>query len=160
MSDVLSHIVEFFANTNILTIMIAVSGWIFVYKDARALQVRSETWSIIKNLSDNLKEIETSTRKFWISSDADSLDPMIFQSEITTLLGETERWMGHLHKRVPIKEDYKPLIKAIFKHATLDSEQRKVKNLPKRNSANALVASNIKQVKAIVDNTYTKKFYD
>ena len=54
---------QYLASSGILAIMTAIIGWVFVYKNSRALQKRSETWSIVKNVSDNLKEIESSSRK-------------------------------------------------------------------------------------------------
>ncbi|HCD6780761.1 TPA: hypothetical protein NDW07_003281, partial [Enterobacter hormaechei] len=101
---------QYLASSGILAIVTALIGWVFVYNNSRALQKRSETWSIVKNVSDNLKEIESSSRKFWVPSDSKEIDAMSFQNEITALLAETERWLNHLKQRIEIDGDYKPLI--------------------------------------------------
>ncbi|EEL2425379.1 hypothetical protein G9L07_004368, partial [Salmonella enterica subsp. enterica serovar Montevideo] len=112
------RLLQYLASSGVIAILTALTGWVFVYRNSRALQKRSETWSIVKNVSDNLKEIESASRKFWIPGDSKEIDAMSFQNEITALLAETERWLNHLKQRINIEGDYKPLIADLFKDAT------------------------------------------
>lgn len=149
---------QYIASSGILAIITALIGWVFVYNNSRALQKRSETWSIVKNVSDNLKEIESSSRKFWVPSDSKEIDAMSFQNEITALLAETERWLNHLKQRIEIKGDYKPLVTDLFKDATANIE--KVNNYDKsqRTRVSVLVSRRTKIIKSLVDESYQAKF--
>ncbi|HCD6032273.1 TPA: hypothetical protein NDT46_003996, partial [Enterobacter hormaechei] len=131
---------QYLASSGILAIVTALIGWVFVYNNSRALQKRSETWSIVKNVSDNLKEIESSSRKFWVPSDSKEIDAMSFQNEITALLAETERWLNHLKQRIEIDGDYKPLITDLFKDATANIEKVKTYDKSQRTRVSVLVS--------------------
>lgn len=132
---------QYLASSGILAIVTALIGWVFVYNNSRALQKRSETWSIVKNVSDNLKEIESSSRKFWVPSDSKEIDAMSFQNEITALLAETERWLNHLKQRIEIDGDYKPLITDLFKDATANIEKVKTYDKSQRTRVSVLAVS-------------------
>ncbi|HCT3358621.1 TPA: hypothetical protein OTT53_001657 [Enterobacter cloacae] len=149
---------QYLASSGILAIITALIGWIFVYNNSRALQKRSETWSIVKNVSDNLKEIESSSRKFWVPSDSKEIDAMSFQNEITALLAETERWLNHLKQRIEIDGDYKPLITDLFKDATANIEKVKTYDKSQRTRVSVLVSKRTKIIKALVDESYQAKF--
>ena len=133
---------QYLASSGILAIVTALIGWVFVYNNSRALQKRSETWSIVKNVSDNLKEI----------------DAMSFQNEITALLAETERWLNHLKQRIEIDGDYKPLITDLFKDATANIEKVKTYDKSQRTRVSVLVSRRTKIIKALVDESYQAKF--
>ncbi|HCD9190007.1 TPA: hypothetical protein NEG39_005014, partial [Enterobacter hormaechei] len=141
---------QYLASSGILAIVTALIGWVFVYNNSRALQKRSETWSIVKNVSDNLKEIESSSRKFWVPSDSKEIDAMSFQNEITALLAETERWLNHLKQRIEIDGDYKPLITDLFKDATANIEKVKTYDKSQRTRVSVLVSRRTKIIKALV----------
>ncbi len=141
---------QYLASSGILAIITALIGWVFVYNNSRALQKRSETWSIVKNVSDNLKEIESSSRKFWVPSDSKEIDAMSFQNEITALLAETERWLNHLKQRIEIDGDYKPLITDLFKDATANIEKVKTYDKSQRTRVSVLVSKRTKIIKALV----------
>lgn len=145
---------QYLASSGILAIVTALIGWVFVYNNSRALQKRSETWSIVKNVSDNLKEIESSSRKFWVPSDSKEIDAMSFQNEITALLAETERWLNHLKQRIEIDGDYKPLITDLFKDATANIEKVKTYDKSQRTRVSVLVSRRTKIIKALVDESY------
>lgn len=149
---------QYLASSGILAIITALIGWVFVYNNSRALQKRSETWSIVKNVSDNLKEIESSSRKFWVPSDSKEIDAMSFQNEITALLAETERWLNHLKQRIEIDGDYKPLITDLFKDATANIEKVKTYDKSQRTRVSVLVSKRTKIIKALVDESYQAKF--
>ncbi|HCD3107115.1 TPA: hypothetical protein NBM66_004339, partial [Enterobacter hormaechei] len=149
---------QYLASSGILAIVTALIGWVFVYNNSRALQKRSETWSIVKNVSDNLKEIESSSRKFWVPSDSKEIDAMSFQNEITALLAETERWLNHLKQRIEIDGDYKPLITDLFKDATANIEKVKTYDKSQRTRVSVLVSRRTKIIKALVDESYQAKF--
>ncbi|MGS6295654.1 hypothetical protein ACVGWR_03430 [Enterobacter hormaechei] len=149
---------QYLASSGILAIVTALIGWVFVYNNSRALQKRSETWSIVKNVSDNLKEIESSSRKFWVPSDSKEIDAMSFQNEITALLAETERWLNHLKQRIEIDGDYKPLITDLFKDATANIEKVKTYGKSQRTRVSVLVSRRTKIIKALVDESYQAKF--
>lgn len=149
---------QYLASSGILAIITALIGWVFVYNNSRALQKRSETWSIVKNVSDNLKEIESSSRKFWVPSDSKEIDAMSFQNEITALLAETERWLNHLRQRIEIDGDYKPLITDLFKDATANIEKVKTYDKSQRTRVSVLVSKRTKIIKALVDESYQAKF--
>ncbi|HAS1396917.1 TPA: hypothetical protein I4D30_22065, partial [Enterobacter hormaechei] len=138
---------QYLASSGILAIVTALIGWVFVYNNSRALQKRSETWSIVKNVSDNLKEIESSSRKFWVPSDSKEIDAMSFQNEITALLAETERWLNHLKQRIEIDGDYKPLITDLFKDATANIEKVKTYDKSQRTRVSVLVSRRTKIIK-------------
>ncbi|HCD3724634.1 TPA: hypothetical protein NBO33_004984, partial [Enterobacter hormaechei] len=148
---------QYLASSGILAIVTALIGWVFVYNNSRALQKRSETWSIVKNVSDNLKEIESSSRKFWVPSDSKEIDAMSFQNEITALLAETERWLNHLKQRIEIDGDYKPLITDLFKDATANIEKVKTYDKSQRTRVSVLVSRRTKIIKALVDESYQAK---
>lgn len=149
---------QYLASSGILAIMTAIIGWVFVYKNSRALQKRSETWSIVKNVSDNLKEIESSSRKFWVPSESKEMDAMSFQNEITALLAETERWLNHLKQRIEINGDFKPLITDLFKDATANIEKVHTYDKSQRTRVSVLVSRRTKIIKALVDESYQAKF--
>ncbi|EOZ3753547.1 hypothetical protein M9Y55_19010 [Klebsiella oxytoca] len=149
---------QYLASSGILAIMTAIIGWVFVYKNSRALQKRSETWSIVKNVSDNLKEIESSSRKFWVPSESKEMDAMSFQNEITALLAETERWLNHLKQRIEINSDFKPLITDLFKDATANIEKVHTYDKSQRTRVSVLVSRRTKIIKALVDESYQAKF--
>ncbi|EPE9326982.1 hypothetical protein ACU7TN_004750 [Enterobacter asburiae] len=149
---------QYLASSGILAIITALIGWVFVYNNSRALQKRSETWSIVKNVSDNLKEIESSSRRFWVPSDSKEIDAMSFQNEITALLAETERWLNHLKQRIEIDGDYKPLITDLFKDATANIEKVKTYDKSQRTRVSVLVSKRTKIIKALVDESYQAKF--
>lgn len=149
---------QYLASSGILAIVTALIGWVFVYNNSRALQKRSETWSIVKNVSDNLKEIESSSRKFWVPSDLKEIDAMSFQNEITALLAETERWLNHLKQRIEIDGDYKPLITDLFKDATANIEKVNTYDKSQRTRVSVLVSRRTKIIKALVDESYQAKF--
>ena len=149
---------QYLASSGILAIVTALIGWVFVYNNSRALQKRSETWSIVKNVSDNLKEIESSSRKFWVPSDSKEIDAMSFQNEITALLAETERWLNHLKQRIKIDGDYKPLITDLFKDATSNIEKVQTYDKSQRTRVSVLVSKRTKIIKALVDESYQAKF--
>ncbi|HCI0080648.1 TPA: hypothetical protein ACNH8U_001107 [Klebsiella pneumoniae] len=149
---------QYLASSGILAIMTAIIGWFFVYKNSRALQKRSETWSIVKNVSDNLKEIESSSRKFWVPSESKEMDAMSFQNEITALLAETERWLNHLKQRIEINGDFKPLITDLFKDATANIEKAHTFDKSQRTRVSVLVSRRTKIIKALVDESYQTKF--
>ena len=149
---------QYLASSGILAIATALIGWVFVYNNSRALQKRSETWSIVKNVSDNLKEIESSSRKFWVPSDSKEIDAMSFQNEITALLAETERWLNHLKQRIEIDGDYKPLITDLFKDATSNIEKVQTYDKSQRTRVSVLVSRRTKIIKALVDESYQAKF--
>lgn len=149
---------QYLASSGILAIVTALIGWVFVYNNSRALQKRSETWSIVKNVSDNLKGIESSSRKFWVPSDSKEIDAMSFQNEITALLAETERWLNHLKQRIEIDGDYKPLITDLFKDATANIEKVKTYDKSQRTRVSVLVSRRTKIIKALVDESYQAKF--
>jgi len=151
-------LMKYLASSGLLAIITALLGWIFVYKNSRALQRRSETWSIVKNVSDNLKEIESSSRKFWLPGDDKTIDAMSFQNEITALLAETERWLTHLKQRINIESDYKPLITDIFKDATADIEKVSEFSKTKRTRTNTLISKRTKIIKALIDESYQSEF--
>jgi hypothetical protein len=151
-------LMKYLASSGLLAIITALLGWVFVYKNSRALQRRSETWSIVKNVSDNLKEIESSSRKFWLPGDDKTIDAMSFQNEITALLAETERWLTHLKQRINIESDYKPLITDIFKDATADIEKVSEFSKTKRTRTNTLISKRTKIIKALIDESYQSEF--
>lgn len=150
--------VKYLASSGMLAILTALIGWIFVYKNSRALQKRSETWSIVKNVSDNLKEIESSSRKFWIPSDSKEIDAMSFQNEITALLAETERWLNHLKQRININNDFKPLMVDLFKDATANIEKAASYNKSQRTRVSNLISKRAKIVRALIDEAYQSEF--
>lgn len=149
---------KYLAESGLLAILTALIGWGFVYKNSRSLQRRSETWSIVKNVSDNLKEIENSSRKFWLPSDDKTIDAVSFQNEVTALLAETERWLTHLKHRINIKSDYKPLITDLFKDATANIEKAGDYSKPQRSRTSTLISKRAKIIKALVDDSYQKEY--
>ena len=149
---------QYLASSGILAIVTALIGWVFVYNNSRALQKRSETWSIVKNVSDNLKEIESSSRKFWVPSDSKEIDAMSFQNEITALLAETERWLNHLKQRIEIDGAYRPLRTELFKDATSNIEKVQTYDKSQRTRVSVLVSRRTKIIKALVDESYQAKF--
>lgn len=156
--DFIISILKYLAESGLLAICTALIGWIFVYKNSRSLQKRSETWSIVKNVSDNLKEIETSSRKFWVPSDQKEIDAMSFQNEVTALLAETERWLTHLKQRIKINGDYKPLIVDLFKDATLNIEKASSYDKSQRTRVSILISKRAKIIKALIDESYQTEF--
>ena len=149
---------KYIADSGFLAITTALIGWIFVYNNSRALQKRSETWSIVKNVSDNLKEIESISRKFWIPSDSKEVDAMSFQNEITSLLAETERWLNHLKQRITINGDFKPLITDLFKDATTNIEKVGIYDKNQRTRTSIIISKRAKTIKSLIDESYQDKF--
>ncbi|MEJ5072425.1 hypothetical protein WH357_08770 [Enterobacter ludwigii] len=156
--DANPSILQTLASSGVLAILTALIGWVFVYNNSRALQKRSETWSIVKNVSDNLKEIESSSRKFWVPSDSKEIDAMSFQNEITALLAETERWLNHLKQRIEIDGDFKPLIADLFKDATANIEKAQSYDKSQRTRVSILVSKRTKIIKALIDESYQEEF--
>lgn len=156
--DSILKFLKYLAESGVLAIITALIGWIFVYKNSRALQRRSETWSIVKNVSDNLKEIESSSRKFWLPGDDKAIDAMSFQNEVTALLAETERWLNHLKQRINIQSDYKPLIADLFKDATANIEKVGEYSKSQRTRTSVLISKRAKIIKALIDESYQSEF--
>ncbi|HCW99145.1 MAG: hypothetical protein E6556_04520 [Pantoea sp.] len=156
--DSILKFLKYLAESGLLAIITALIGWIFVYKNSRALQRRSETWSIVKNVSDNLKEIESSSRKFWLPGDDKAIDAMSFQNEVTALLAETERWLNHLKQRINIQSDYKPLIADLFKDATANIEKVGEYSKSQRTRTSVLISKRAKIIKALIDESYQSEF--
>lgn len=156
--DCILKFLKYLAESGLLAIITALIGWIFVYKNSRALQRRSETWSVVKNVSDNLKEIESSSRKFWLSNDDKAIDAMSFQNEVTALLAETERWLNHLKQRINIKNDFKPLIADLFKDATANIEKVSEYSKSQRTRTSVLISKRAKVIKALIDESYQSEF--
>lgn len=152
------RLLQYLASSGVIAILTALIGWVFVYRNSRALQKRSEIWSIVKNVSDNLKEIESASRKFWIPGDSKEIDAMSFQNEITALLAETERWLNHLKQRINIEGDYKPLIADLFKDATSNIEKAQEYDKSQRTRISVLVSKRAKIIKSLIDESYQKKF--
>lgn len=156
-------ILESFVKTGGLAIVVAIAGWVFVYKNSRALQKRSETWAIVKNTSDLLKEIESSARKFWLPNDDKFTNTFAYQVEINNFISELERWMVQLEKRIPDKkklnDDYKTHITQIFRDATYNMET--VSNTPEmqRMRITSTVARLTKRIKDRVDTAYEMEFF-
>jgi len=149
---------KFVASIGLVSVLTSIFGWFFVYKNSRLLQKRSETWSIVKNISDNLKEIEVSARKYWLPNDDKLINGMIFQHEVTSLLGETERWLIHLSYRIDIAGDYKPMVTDLFRDATADIEKFTDLSEQKRLRISAVVSKRTKIIKSLIDESYRKKF--
>lgn len=156
--DSILKFLKYLAESGLLAIITALIGWIFVYKNSRALQRRSETWSIVKNVSDNLKEIESSSRKFWLPGDDKTIDAMSFQNEVTALLAETERWLNHLKQRINIQSDFKPLIADLFKDATANIEKVGEYSKSQRTRTSVLISKRAKIIKALIDESYQSEF--
>lgn len=157
---IMETIKTLFVDTGLIAIITALIGWVFIYKDTRALQKRNETWSIIKNLSDTLKEIETSSQKFWTPHDnSKSLEAQSFQNEINLLLEETERWIEHLNIRLPIDKNYSSLISDLFNDTTHDIENIQSHNINKRNRQVLLISKRAKVIKKMIDRSYREKFF-
>lgn len=156
--DSILNVLKYLAESGLLAIITALIGWVFVYKNSRALQRRSETWSIVKNISDNLKEIEGSSRKFWLPGDDKVIDAMSFQNEVTALLAETERWLTHLKQRISVKGDYKPMIADLFKDATANIEMVASYSKSQRTRTSVLVSKRAKIIKALIDESYQAEF--
>ncbi len=156
-------ILESFAKTGVLALVVAIAGWVFVYKNSRALQRRSETWAIVKNISDLLKDIEASSRKYWLPGDEKFISSFAYQMEVTSFISELERWMEQLEKRIPDKKkldnSYKNLISSIFREATYNIETVSSTPNMQRMRVTNNVSMHIKRVKTNVDIAYEKEFF-
>ncbi|HHQ6537149.1 TPA: hypothetical protein ACSTJY_002513 [Serratia fonticola] len=154
----LSGLVKILAESGLLAIIVAVSGWGFVYKNSRALQKRSETWAIVKNISDLLKDIESTSRKFWLPQDNKFISAMAYQVEINAYLSELERWLKYLSTRLPESEEHSDAMIKIFREATYDLE--KVKNIKEaqRMRTTLLVSKYTGSIRKNVDAKYERHF--
>lgn len=156
-------ILEALAKTGVLALVVAIAGWVFVYKNSRALQKRSETWAIVKNTSDLLKEIESSARKFWLPSDDKFTSTFAYQVEVNAYISELERWMLQLEKRIPDKsklnDDYKTHITQIFRDATYNMETASSTPEMQRMRITNTVSRITKRVKDNIDSAYELEFF-
>ncbi|GAA3588977.1 hypothetical protein GCM10023078_15840 [Gibbsiella greigii] len=154
----LGDVIKYLAETGVLAIVVAVSGWAFVYKNSRALQKRSETWSIVKNISDLLKDIESSSRKFWLPQDNKFISPLAYQVEINSYLSELERWLKYLSTRVPESDEHSDAMIKIFREATYNLEKvREIKEI-QRMRTTMTVSKYTSSIKKNVDEKYEKHF--
>lgn len=154
----IASFVKLLAESGILAIIVAVAGWLFVYKNSRALQKRSETWAIVKNISDLLKEIESSSRKYWLPSDSKFTSPITYQVEINGHLSELERWLRFLSSRIPESEKCDDLMIKIFREATYDLEKANNIAEPQRMRTTVIISKYTSQIKSAVDSNYENHF--
>ncbi|QMG40059.1 hypothetical protein HVY60_05435 [Citrobacter freundii] len=155
---VLGGFIKALAETGILAIIVAAAGWGFVYKNSRALQKRSETWAIVKNISDLLKDIELSSRKFWLPHDNKFINPMTYQVEINGYLSELERWLDYLGTRVPDSSQHSAVMIKIFREATYNLEKVKETKESQRMRTTMIVSKYTGEIKRIVDQKYESHF--
>ncbi|CUZ53996.1 hypothetical protein UDZ25_05940 [Serratia marcescens] len=159
----LASLLEVLAKTGVLAVVVAISGWVFVYKNSRALQKRSETWAIVKNISDLLKDIESSSRGFWLPSDEKFTSQRSYQAEINGGLAELERWMEHLMLRINNKklldDTYKDTIVKIFRDATYNMEQASSTSEVQRMRITSTVSKHTKIMKERIDSAYEGEFF-
>lgn len=159
--ELLKHIsgfIKLLAEVGVLAIIVAIAGWLFVYKNSRALQKRSETWSIVKNISDLLKEIELSSRKFWLPHDNKFINPLTYQVEINGYLSELERWLGYLDTRIPDTPKYSDTMIKIFREATYNLEKVKETKETQRMRTTMVVSKYTSEIKKLVDQKYESHF--
>lgn len=154
----IASFVKLLAESGILAIIVAVAGWLFVYKNSRALQKRSETWAIVKNISDLLKEIESSSRKYWLPSDSKFTSPITYQVEINGHLSELERWLRFLSSRMPESGKCDDLMIKIFREATYDLEKANNIAEPQRMRTTVIISKYTSKIKSTVDSNYENHF--
>lgn len=154
----LTESIKYLAESGILAIIVAVSGWGFVYKNSRALQKRSETWAIVKNISDLLKDIESSSRKFWLPQDNKFISPITYQVEINAYLSELERWVKYLSTRIPESNQHSDAMIKIFREATYDLEKVKTIKESQRMRTAIIVSKYTNKIKKDVDEKYESHF--
>ncbi|KQN46804.1 hypothetical protein ASE93_11860 [Serratia sp. Leaf50] len=157
-------LLETLAKTGVLALIVAIAGWVFVYKNSRALQKRSETWAIVKNISDLLKDIESSSRGFWLPNDDKFISTIAYQVEVTSYIGELERWMEQLEKRISdrgkLDDSYKHHITQIFRDATYNMETVSSTPEMQRMRITSTVSRHTKRVKSSVDLAYESEFFN
>lgn len=154
----ISGLIKLLAEVGILAIIVAVAGWLFVYKNSRALQKRSETWSIVKNISDLLKDIELSSRKFWLPHDNKFINPLTYQVEINGYLSELERWLEYLDTRIPDTSKHSDMMIKIFREATYNLEKVKETQETQRMRTTMIVSKYTAEIKKLVDQKYESHF--
>lgn len=160
--ECISGSLKFLAANGILAVIIAVTGWVFVYKNSRALQKRNEVWAIVKNISDLLKEIEVSSRKFWVPHDGKFISGMSYQSEINTYIRELERWLSLLSMRVSndsLDLSYKSNVAEVFQYSTFDIEGVADMAETKRLRIITNISMRVRVIKDKVDLAYKKEFF-
>ncbi|EMO5719254.1 hypothetical protein RVW00_004293 [Enterobacter bugandensis] len=154
---------EALAKTGLLALFVALAGWFFVYKNSRSLQKRSETWAIVKNISDLLKEIETCSRKFWLPSDDKFLNAMSYQMEVSACISEVERWMALFESRISKKnmlsEDCANVITQIFREATFNIESVATTDKMQRMRVVSLLSKHSTRIKHYIDTGFTRQFF-
>ncbi|WP_148043839.1 hypothetical protein [Pseudomonas putida] len=67
----MTEIIKPLAETGVLAILLMLIGWVFVYKNSRALARQSEINSMAAALEKTLQEIADENYKFWKDTDAD-----------------------------------------------------------------------------------------
>ncbi|GAB1439063.1 hypothetical protein MASR2M36_18250 [Providencia sp.] len=147
-------LLKWLSESGLLAVSVALIGWFFVYRNSRALQKRSESWAIIKNISDTLKNIESTTQDFWLPESELFVDPMIFQSKINADLTDVQRWISLLENRIKLSDEIQTVLTHIFQNTTYDIEN--VKSIPasQRIRVVQLVHKRTNHIKMIIDGKY------
>lgn len=157
------ELLESLAKTGLLALFVAMAGWFFVYKNSRSLQKRSETWAIVKNISDLLKEVEGCSRKFWIPSDDKFLSAISYQMEVSAYISDIERWLVEFQKRIKTKNmpsgDCANVITQLFREATYDIEKVGEIDKMQRMRVVALLSKHANRIKYYVDSGFSKEFF-
>lgn len=152
---------SFLATSGLLAVSIAIVGWFFIYHNSRALQKRSETWAVVKNITDLLQSIESNSKEFWLENKGDEKnEPVYFEVNINNSLNELERWLKHYSLRVKNNDSQKcrDITVSIFKDSTMDAENQKEMSKNERMKRLKLVQLHTNNMKCIIDASFEKTY--
>jgi len=159
-SSILSIFSEL-SSSGTLAVLLALTGWFFIYFNSRLLQKRSETWAVVKNISDLLQEIENESKIFWLDT-GESNNALLYETKINSLLPELERWLNQLTYRVKKGKNkeimYKNGLVNIFKDATFDTENKKQMHQHKKLKKVVLIQKHTKNIKESIDDDFRVTF--
>lgn len=158
--DIFSSFISGLPLTSMLAVILALVGWYFIYTNSRSLQKRSETWAIVKNISDLLQEVEKEAKLFWLD-DQSAQNALLYEAKINSFLNEIERWISHLSKRVDGEKNrlaYKNDLVGIFKDSTFDTEN--IGSMGKTNKFRkiVLIKKHTKNIRKNIDMDFESKY--
>lgn len=104
----------------ICSVLIAITGWLILFRNAKRLASRSETYSLVNNINDLLSDIKNASDEFWLKEENND-SPIIYDTYVGLKLRDIQELIKIIKIRhLPIS-DYKTSIFQIRMACTLNS---------------------------------------
>lgn len=99
---------------------IALIGWQVIFRNAKKLASRSETYVLISSINSLLKDIKSASDKFWLQKENND-SPIIYDTLVGLKLREVQDLLSILNKRHLSSEDGAKSISRVRSACTLQS---------------------------------------